>query len=242
MALGRGRAHRPQPLSNSQLSSVPKEIDRGQVQRLVERGAQLVEALPAEEYEEDHDSAIAEAVLVSPALEPSDEIRTHGGNRKYAWIDSRLIQGVHAETITFSSYQDACEIALTPGWPWLGGAGLQGTREVDLGRTRPRRFRVRVSEAQARGNTTVCSIELLELDRLFTLRIRVALTLEPNNSGTRLTVSGLVVRDLVDDAESSRHLANEYVRSLIQQVAEEIERLKPRSEATARPGAPTRRK
>ena len=161
-----------------------------------------------------------------------------------------MIQGVHAETITFSSYEDACEIALTPGWPWLGGAGLQGTREVDLGGARPRRFGLRVSEAQARGHTTVCSIELLELDRLFTLRIRVALTLQPNDSGTRLTVSGLVVRDLAGDPsgdpsgnpESSRHLANEYVRSLIEQVAEEIEGLKGRSEGTTRPRVPTRSK
>lgn len=33
---------------------MPKEIDRDQVQQLVDRGAQLVEVLPAEEYEEDH--------------------------------------------------------------------------------------------------------------------------------------------------------------------------------------------
>ena len=38
---------------------MPKEIDPHKVQRLVERGAQLVELLPAEEYEEDHDAAIA---------------------------------------------------------------------------------------------------------------------------------------------------------------------------------------
>ena len=156
-----------------------------------------------------------------------------------------MIQGVNAETITFSSYEDAREIALTPGWPWLGAAGLKGTREVELGGARPRRFRLRVSEAQARGHTTACSIELLELDRLFTLRIRVELALQPNNSGTRLAVSGLVVRDLAgdpsSDAESSRHLANEYVRSLIEQVADEIERLKGRSEATTRPRVPDRK-
>ncbi|HEV2027691.1 MAG TPA: rhodanese-like domain-containing protein [Candidatus Dormibacteraeota bacterium] len=33
---------------------MPTEIDRNQVQRLVERGAQLVEVLPPDEYEEDH--------------------------------------------------------------------------------------------------------------------------------------------------------------------------------------------
>ena len=31
-----------------------KEIDRDEVQRLIEKGAQLAEALPAKEYEEDH--------------------------------------------------------------------------------------------------------------------------------------------------------------------------------------------
>ena len=33
---------------------MPKEIDRGEVRRLVEAGAQLVEVLPSSEYEEDH--------------------------------------------------------------------------------------------------------------------------------------------------------------------------------------------
>jgi rhodanese-related sulfurtransferase len=33
---------------------MPGEIDRKQVQKLVEGGAQLVEVLPADEYEEDH--------------------------------------------------------------------------------------------------------------------------------------------------------------------------------------------
>jgi rhodanese-related sulfurtransferase len=33
---------------------MPTEIDRKQVQKLVESGAQLVEVLPADEYEEDH--------------------------------------------------------------------------------------------------------------------------------------------------------------------------------------------
>ncbi len=147
-----------------------------------------------------------------------------------------MIQGVHAETISFSSYADACEIALTPGWPWLGESGLQGSREVNLGGVPPRRVRLRVSNAHARGHSTVCSIELLEVDRLFTPRIHVDLTLQPNSSGTRLTVSGLFARDLaVDpggDPDVSRHLASECVRSLIEKVAEEIEGLKGRSKAT----------
>jgi len=33
---------------------VPRDIDRTELQRLVERGAQLVEVLPKEEYEEEH--------------------------------------------------------------------------------------------------------------------------------------------------------------------------------------------
>ena len=157
-----------------------------------------------------------------------------------------MIQGVHAETISFSSYADASEMALTPRWPWLGEAGLQDSREVNLGGVPPRRVRLRVSKAQARGHSTVCSIELLEVDRLFTPRIQIELTLQPNSSGTRLTVSGLFARDLAGDANSdpevSRHLANECVRSLIEKVAEEIERLKGGSEATRRPRIGTRRK
>jgi len=145
---------------------------------------------------------------------------------------------VHAETISFTSYADSSVLARTPGWPWLGIEGLQGSREVNLGGVPPRRVRLRVSEAQARGQSTVCSIELLEVDRLFTSRIQIELTLQPNGSGTRLTVSGLFARDIAGDPsgdpESSRHLANEYVRSLIEKVAEAIERLKGRS---GEPGA-----
>ena len=33
---------------------MPTEVDRSQVQTLVKSGAQLVEVLPADEYEEDH--------------------------------------------------------------------------------------------------------------------------------------------------------------------------------------------
>jgi rhodanese-related sulfurtransferase len=33
---------------------MPKEIDREELRRMVAAGAQLVEVLPAEEYEEDH--------------------------------------------------------------------------------------------------------------------------------------------------------------------------------------------
>jgi phage shock protein E len=33
---------------------MPKEIDRDEVRRLVDAGAQLVEVLPSSEYEEDH--------------------------------------------------------------------------------------------------------------------------------------------------------------------------------------------
>ena len=33
---------------------MPREIDRGEVQRLVAEGAQLVEVLPPSEYKEDH--------------------------------------------------------------------------------------------------------------------------------------------------------------------------------------------
>ena len=152
---------------------------------------------------------------------------------------------MHAETISFSSYTDAREIALTPGWPWLGEAGLQGSREVNLGGVPPRRVRLRVSEAKAHSRSTVCSIELLDVDQLFTPRIQIDFTLQPNGSGTRLTVSGLFARDLAadpnSDPELSRHLANEYLRSLVEKVAEEIEGMKGTPEATGRrrggPGA-----
>jgi rhodanese-related sulfurtransferase len=42
------------PKGANWLNEMPSVVDRGQVKRLVESGAQLVEVLPADEYEEDH--------------------------------------------------------------------------------------------------------------------------------------------------------------------------------------------
>jgi hypothetical protein len=44
----------PAVLSGGGASAMPKEIDRKELQKLVQRGAQLVEVLPPDEFEEDH--------------------------------------------------------------------------------------------------------------------------------------------------------------------------------------------
>jgi rhodanese-related sulfurtransferase len=44
----------PQTAQRLEGDQMPTEIDRHQVQQLLDRGAQLVEVLPEDEYEEDH--------------------------------------------------------------------------------------------------------------------------------------------------------------------------------------------
>lgn len=64
---------------------MPKEIGRTEVQRLVERGAQLVEVLPAEEYEEDH---LPGAISLPLRRLETDAVRILDRNRPvvvYCW-------------------------------------------------------------------------------------------------------------------------------------------------------------
>src|SRR2546425_12976687 len=66
---------------------------------------------------------------------------------------SSVIPGVHAETIAFTSYEQASSLVLARGWPWMGTAGQLGGRDVELQGTRQRRFRVRVTDLRERGKT-----------------------------------------------------------------------------------------
>ena len=45
---------RPAQVSEARGPTMPKTIDRDQLRRLLDQGAQLVEVLPAEEYREEH--------------------------------------------------------------------------------------------------------------------------------------------------------------------------------------------
>ena len=64
---------------------MPAEIDRNELQRLVEAGAQLVEVLPAEEYAEDHLPQAISIPLGRLDAEASTELDANRPVIVYCW-------------------------------------------------------------------------------------------------------------------------------------------------------------
>jgi rhodanese-related sulfurtransferase len=60
-------------------------IDRGQLQDLVARGAQLVEVLPAKEYEEDHLPGARSIPLPEINRDGTSSLDRHGPLIVYCW-------------------------------------------------------------------------------------------------------------------------------------------------------------
>ncbi len=146
-----------------------------------------------------------------------------------------MIQGVHAETVAFVDYKKAAKLFQLPGWTWLGLPGQFSTRRVRLKGTPPRDCRLRVTRVQVLKQALACTLQLESWEGApGTPLIRGDLSLAPapnGNAATRcvLTLHGLAARNLADSggpasADATRHLANEYARSLLEQVAGSLER------------------
>ncbi len=138
-----------------------------------------------------------------------------------------MIPGVHAETIAFTSYEQASSLVLARGWPWIGTAGQLGGRDVELQGPRQRRFRVRVTDLRERGKTMSCQLELHDVERLFAPLMKVELSFVPDIANTRVSLRGSAARELTPassmQAAMSRGLANEYARALLDQIAKAME-------------------
>jgi rhodanese-related sulfurtransferase len=66
---------------------VPRDIDREEVQRLVTEGAQLVEVLPREEYEEEHLPGAISIPLRKIDQEASERLDRDRPVIVYCWDD-----------------------------------------------------------------------------------------------------------------------------------------------------------
>ena len=146
-----------------------------------------------------------------------------------------MIQGVHAETVAFVDYKRAAKLFQLPGWTWLGLPGQFSTRRVRLDGAPPRDCRLRVSRVQVLKQALACTLQLESREGApGTSLIRGDLNLAAapdGNAATRcvLSLHGLAARDLADSggpssADAARRLANEYARSLLEQVAGSLER------------------
>jgi hypothetical protein len=146
-----------------------------------------------------------------------------------------MILGVRAETIAMVDFKRAATLFQQDGWTWLGLPGPFSTRRVQLRGLPPRECRLRVTRVQTLRQGLVCTVRL-ESPKVAPgtpiIRGEVTLTPAPNgNAATRSVLSfhGLTARNLADtagpaSADASRHLANAYARSLLEQVAGSLER------------------
>ena len=139
-----------------------------------------------------------------------------------------MIQGVHAETIVFSSYEQARGYVLARNLHSVGIASQFGGREVELRGTRPRLFRARVAGVNERAKTISCQLELHDLARLYAPLMRVELSFVADGANTRISLRGSAARDLTPAASMqapvARGLANEYARAFLDKIAEAIEK------------------
>lgn len=146
-----------------------------------------------------------------------------------------MIQGVHAESVAFVDYKQATRLFQLPGWTWLGLPGQFSTRRVHLKGTPPRDCQLRVTHIQVLKRALACTLQVESREGPpGTMLIRGDFTLVAApiaTAATRcvLSLTGLAARHLAETSgpasiDASRHLANEYARSLLQQVAGGLER------------------
>lgn len=138
-----------------------------------------------------------------------------------------MLQGVHGETIVFTSYQQARSFLIAGSTPLIGTASEFGGRAVVLRGTPPRRFRMRVTDTRESAKTVSCQVELHDAEQQRAPRMRVELSFVPDGTNTRVRLTGSAARNLspasaVQDA-TSRRLANQYARDLLDQIAKAME-------------------
>ncbi len=147
-----------------------------------------------------------------------------------------MIQGVHAETVAFVDFKHAASLLQVPGWTWLGLRGQFSTRRVLLTGTPSRDCRLRVTRVNVLNQTATSTVQLeFQEGAPGTPLIRGEVSLAPahnGNAATRcvLSLRGLAARNLADSggpasADATRRLANEYARSLLEQIAGSLERV-----------------
>lgn len=144
-----------------------------------------------------------------------------------------MLQGVHAETIAFTSYADARGLLLERGWSWIGLPSEFGGRDVKLDGAPARRFRMRLIDQRESGKTISCQLELHDATRLHAPLMKLELGFAPDGSNTRIRLRGSTKRDLAPVPPTTgadpRGRANGYARALIDQIAKAMEARRARS-------------
>jgi hypothetical protein len=146
-----------------------------------------------------------------------------------------MIEGVHADTVAFVDFKHAAGLLEVPGWTWLGQEGKYSTRQVKLTGTPPLDGLLRVTRFQVLKQGVTCTVSVESRQAVpGTVLIRGEIKLGPAASGNAdarclLSFDGLAARNLANtagpaSAMATRVLANDYARSLLEQVAGGLER------------------
>lgn len=138
-----------------------------------------------------------------------------------------MIHGVRATTVLFTTVDQAGDLILTKGWPWLGSPGKLGSREVLLTGSRPQRFSVRVFDLRARAKVVSCHLELNDADRVGAVLLKAELIFAANGSSTTVALKGSALPGFGPTSSMqtmlSLRVANEYARALLEQIARDVE-------------------
>lgn len=133
-----------------------------------------------------------------------------------------MLQGVHAETIAFSTYQQARSCLLDGSRPLIGNPS-----DVLLLGQPPRRVHLRFRDTRENSKALSCQLELRDAERHRGPLLQVEVSFTPDGDKTRVKLRGSTARDLSPASprqdETSRRLANEYSRALLDQIAHAIE-------------------
>jgi hypothetical protein len=146
-----------------------------------------------------------------------------------------MIQGVHAQTVTFVSL-DRLTTLLEAGL-WTSRRSQSNQAELTLTADLPRTFVVRLGSIRTTSKMTVCSLQLETPEEKFQPMVRATLefTPVPTKSRTKIRLDGSAAARLVDGPEMTptdeiRRMANDYARQLLSEIAARIEELAEKGE------------
>lgn len=141
-----------------------------------------------------------------------------------------MIQGVHAETLTFVALERLT--AQLEAGLWASGHSRSNHTELLLMGKPRQRFVVRLGGIRATAKMTVCTLQLETLEERFQPKLRASLefTPAPMKSRTKIRLDGSTAARLVDGPEMTstdeiRRMGNDLARQLLGAIAARAEKL-----------------
>ena len=135
-----------------------------------------------------------------------------------------MISGIRAEVRLVLPLSKLRPALLQAQWPWLGRAGLEGTREIELPGTM-RRLKVVPLEVTALADRIIARVEVHSIAVLRTSQIKGEIAFQSNRSTSTAVFTGSAAAQAFNDrhAEDSRRLAYELASAVLKKIAHDLE-------------------